>query len=373
MHKILIAPTAFKGTLSPVAIANALARGIAANKASKDTVQTTLLPLADGGDGTVEAVHVGAGGRMRVLPVTANGYDNKAQWLDMGDEALVELSSACGLSQIRGELQPLSTNTSALGEVIARVLQLGFRHVNVAVGGSASTDGGAGLLYALGARFFDASGAAITTINGKTVGDITRCDLSGLAATTANVRFQVLTDVENPLCGPNGAAYIFGPQKGARPDQIEALESNLSSFAAALEKATGRHVRDAAGAGAAGGTAFGLASALGANITSGFHWVSSICGLSERVADCQLVITGEGRFDSQSIQGKVIGEMIKVCQAAAKPLWVVTGSAEFGSGRLPGVDQIIIPEHSGTHCTEADISRAVEDSSALHDFFTSAT
>jgi glycerate kinase len=371
MEKILVAPTAFKGTLSPVTVANAIALGIQRNTKLAGKVQTLQVPLADGGDGTVECVNVAAGGHMRHIPVLMHEVQRvNAQWLELNNEALVELASACGIAHFK-VLQPMTSNTHGLGQVIKRAYDIGFRHINIAVGGSASTDGGAGALQALGARFFYSTGQEIANVNGKTLSEVSRIDLSALATMCKHAQFRLLTDVESPLYGPQGAAFVFAPQKGANNEQVHLLEKNLKHYADVLEKTTGRHFRDEPGTGAAGGTAFGLACALGARIESGFQWISEITDLRKKIAESSLVITGEGRFDSQSVKGKVIGELIKLCNQYGKKLWVVAASVELANGQTPeGVDRIIVAEQTQGLCTQSDLSRSIQHSAALHDFFT---
>lgn len=363
MKKILVAPTAFKGTLSPAAVASAIAAGIIRARDSHAglNIQPVLLPLADGGDGTVESVHLATGARMRALPVVAHGRDRiTAQWLDLGDRALVELASACGLARLRGNMIPLEADTRALGEVIKKTVQLGFKEIYIAVGGSASTDGGAGALSALGARFFDADRQELPVVNGGTLSRIADCDFSALEPIKSSAKFVLLTDVDNVLCGQSGAAAVFAPQKGADPADVKLLDAGLQRYASLLEKRSGRSFANHPGAGAAGGSAFGLACGLGASIQSGFGWVSSICSLKEKLAQCSLVITGEGRFDSQSVQGKVIGELIKLCTFHEKQLWVVAGQVEEGFN-CPSVDRIIVPSRSQEICTQRDLSMSIQE------------
>lgn len=398
--RVLVAPAAFKGTMSPATVAAAIAKGIGqasdpgmpaarrqgferfdgsvSNPASGRTsggcvVEPVLMPLADGGDGTVEAVHLAAGGTIRQARVLAHGCDKlDASWLELGDQALVELASACGIARLPGSLRPMEANTAGLGQVLRHVMDLGFSNISVAVGGSASTDGGAGALKELGAVFLDGKGQVLETLNGATLGLVADCDLSALEVVSQGCTLRVLTDVENPLLGPTGAAAVFAPQKGANKRQVSELESGLHQFSAVLQKKSGRQLCDAPGAGAAGGTAFGLACGLGASIESGFGWVSKVCGLKDKLAACSLVITGEGRLDSQSVNGKVIGELVKVCEAAGKPLWVVAGCVEDGL-TVRGIERIIIPRRTQGMCTAADIAREFKQIFSLHNFSTSET
>lgn len=330
VKKILIAPSAFKGTMSPATVARAISNGI---KEVAPHAECQLLPLADGGDGTIEAIYLAVGGKReqiwvkgpRLKPVLAS-------WLKLENLAVVELASACGIALLEGEkLNPLDAHTMGLGEVLMHCLSNGEDDIVVTLGGSASTDGGTGALRALGARFFDESKNDLPLGGGALVG-LSSCDLSSLQKWLGMVRFRVATDVLNPLLGDNGASRVFAPQKGANESEVEILEQGLLRLADVLEAFSGKRLREIPGSGAAGGAAFGLALGLNAEIISGSVWIAELVGLKEKIAACDLVITAEGRLDTQSLSGKATGELARMCAAMNRRLWVIPAQVE------PGID-----------------------------------
>lgn len=318
--RILLAPSAYKGTLDASAVALALNDGV---KVAMPLATVQLAPIADGGDGTLAAVHAVRGGTFHKVPVLGAMNDFvEAEWLELDGVAVVELAGASGLGMLQGrELQPLTAHSFGTGQVMLDALQKGTKELIVCVGGSASTDGGAGALQALGAHFLDSNRMELA-MGGGALSGIVRCDLSKLER-WRSAQISVATDVTSPLLGEHGAAHIFAPQKGAGPYEVEQLEEALKRFANVLEKDTGKFVRNLAGSGAAGGTAFGLACALGAQIISGFEWLSEMADLENKIAACDLVVTAEGCLDHQSLTGKATGELAKMCTKLGKPLWAV--------------------------------------------------
>lgn len=329
--RILIAPTAFKGTFSPAEVAKAMSDGVDefARLVGK-RIYIDVLPVADGGDGTVEAIAIATNCSPNRLEVSGSlGEARTAQWLDLGNFAVVELASACGIASLDpANLRPLEANSLALGTVLKHVLETtSIPNIVVAVGGSASTDGGSAALYELGARFFDANDKQFLPAGGGSLTQMARCDLSAARLRLRGRNVIVATDVQNPLLGEDGAAYVFGAQKGASPDEIALLDKALFYFAELVEADIGVRLRDLKGAGAAGGAAFGMA-ALGATITPGFSWLANLLRLPDNVSRADLVITGEGRTDASSLKGKAIGSLNDLCLKYAKPLWIFSGYAE---------------------------------------------
>lgn len=318
--QILIAPTAFKGTMSPATVAAAIAAGLS----SFEKFSLKTLPLADGGDGTIETLHATLGGQLMSTTVRgALGQQSIAQWLLLDQElAVVELSSACGIAGL-AKLDAMGANTYGLGEVVSQCLDRDLTRVAIATGGSASTDGGMGALAALGVQFLDGNGQALRQWGGEFLGQVNSVSLADLHLSVAATRFSILTDVSNPLLGAKGAARIFAPQKGASAEQVAALDAGLTHYAGVLESACQCQVADLPGAGSAGGTAFGLACVLGAEIESGFDWIARRAQIEKHVSEADLVITGEGSFDRQSLDGKVIGQLADLCRKHGKRLWVV--------------------------------------------------
>lgn len=358
---ILIAPTAFKGTLSPLKVANAMLRGVKETFA-KGTCR--IMPMADGGDGTIEAINFALGGQLNPVDVTGPvARRHPASWLDLGETCVIELAGVCGISQLEaGHLEPLRSHTFGLGEVIQHCLIAGKHKLVIAVGGSASTDGGMGALRALRTEFFGENGEPIIERGGGALSRIAYANVVAAKRLMKDAVLTVATDVTNPLLGPQGAARIFAPQKGATPEDVEALERGLTKFADVMEATTGRHLRDAPGAGAAGGTPFGLATALDAKIVSGFEWLAQLLKLDEHLEWADMVITGEGCFDSQSLKGKVLGSLVQRCSRWEKPLIVVAAKSEADMVPPEGVELITIDRE---RASEPDISDAVQKALAV--------
>ncbi|MFJ8436735.1 glycerate kinase [Kitasatospora sp. NPDC094019] len=319
--RIVLAPDSFKGTATAAEAARALADGW---RSVRPADQLLPLPMADGGEGTLDAVAAARpGATAHEVPGCAgpDGRPVPGRYLRLPDgTALVELATASGLPLLGDRPAPLTATTRGTGEAIAAALDAGATALTVALGGSASTDGGAGLLSALGLRALDRSGTPLPD-GGGALAALARVDLDRLRpAPPGGVR--LLTDVTNPLLGPNGAAAVYGPQKGAGPAEAALLELGLGRYARLLGGDPGQP-----GAGAAGGTAFGLAAAWGARITPGAAAVADLLGLDTALAGADLVITGEGRFDATSLQGKVVGEVLGRAARAGVPARLVAGDS----------------------------------------------
>jgi glycerate kinase len=333
--RVLIAPDSFKGSLGAAAAAAALADGWLRVRPGD---QVTRLPLADGGEGTLDVLAATVpGARWRHAKVTGpGGAPVIASWLELpassvpaqAGTAVVELARASGLPLL-ARPDPMGAQTTGLGEVLGRALDMGVGRVLVGLGGSASTDGGTGALAALGARFLDAAGRPLAP-GGGALADLARADLTRLRPAPGG-GVTCLTDVTAPLLGPLGAAAVFGPQKGADGAQIARLEAGLARLAEVL----GGDPR-APGAGAAGGTGYGLAAAWGAALAPGAAELGRLAGLDRALAGADLVITGEGRFDESSLTGKTCGTLIAAAAAAGVPVAVVAGQVSGGlTGRVP--------------------------------------
>jgi glycerate kinase len=351
--RVLLAPDSFKGSLSSVEVSRALADGWATVRPGDEL---TLAPLADGGEGTLAAMAESGGWEWRECPAhDPLGRPLTSRWLRSADgtRAAMELAEASGLSRLpRDEPRaPLDATTDGTGEILRAILDEGVRHVVMGVGGSATTDGGAGLLRALGAAY----GTARRPIGGDSlagpVPDLTSVDLAGLDARLGELSLRVACDVTNPLLGEAGSAAVFSPQKGAWPQDVERLEIWLGRFADLLEAATGEPARERPGAGAAGGTSFGLmclAPRLRSfELTPGVELVMQETGFYLRLASADLVITGEGQVDSQTAFGKTAQGVARRARAAGVPCLAVGGAvtpdgaavlAAEGCVAIPAVD-----------------------------------
>ncbi|MFE6866151.1 glycerate kinase [Kitasatospora sp. NPDC057692] len=319
--RVVLAPDSFKGTVTARDAAQALAAGW---RSVRPDDELLIRPMADGGEGTLDALAPALPGAVLHLVPDCTGPDGgpvTGRYALLPDgTALVELADTGGLPLLGGAPAPLTAGTRGTGETIAAALDAGARQVTVALGGSASTDGGAGLLAALGLRLLDATGAELPD-GGGALARADRLDRTALRpAPPGGVR--LLTDVTNPLLGPTGAAAVYGPQKGADPARIALLEAGLRRFADLLGG-------DPAlpGSGAAGGTAYGLVTAWGAEVVPGAVAVAELTGLDEALAGADLVITGEGRFDRTSLLGKAVGEVLARARRAGVPARIVAGEA----------------------------------------------
>ncbi len=329
--RILLAPSAYKGSFSPIQLGEALRLG--AIEAAPG-IQTIVIPIADGGDGTIQSIHQAIGGQLHTRKVVGPlDFTVDAEWLQLGETGIVELASASGIWHMnhRGrKLDAMRAHTFGLGLMINSCLYTeGINKIVICVGGSASTDGGMSALKALGARFLDKSGSQ-SRDGGGYLADLASIDLSNLDMRLRFTSIQVATDVKNPLLGPRGAAAVYAPQKGATAADVDKLEEGLKHYADLLEAQCKRKARDLPGAGAAGGTAFGLVLALNARLVSGFAWLCDLVDLKRQIADSDLVITCEGSLDHQSLQGKATGELARMCRDLDKPLWAIPARAEAG-------------------------------------------
>lgn len=319
--KVLIAPDSFKGSASAAQVAEALARGWSAVRTGDDVV---ALPQADGGEGTCEAVATSGDWRWRRTDVDGpDGRPVSARWLlgDDGRRAVIELAESSGIALL-DRLEPWRADTRGLGQVIEAALAAGARSVQIGLGGSGSTDGGAGALMALGLGAFDVSGHPIGR-GADGLRSVAYVDTAGLVPLPPE-GVELLVDTAAPLRGPRGAAAVFGPQKGATPDDVPRLDDVLTRWARILN-AAGLHADPgAAGAGAAGGAGFGL-MAWGAAAASGAQRIAALTGLDDQLATAELVLTGEGRFDGTSWTGKLVGHVLGAAERHAVPAMVVAG------------------------------------------------
>ena len=354
--RFVFASDSFKGTLSSADTARLLE---AASRASFPNCSCTSVPMADGGEGTVEALIAACGGRLRTVSVEdplGRALDASYGLLGEG-RAVIEMAAASGLPLLAtGERNPLATSTFGTGELVADALAQGCRSVALAIGGSATNDGGMGFLRALGVRFLDEQGFELKGC-GADLARVRNVDAQGLAPALRPVELRVMCDVDNPLLGENGCAHVFAAQKGADADMIEELERGMENYALVMEDAFGRSL-DVPGAGAAGG--LGAAClALGAELVSGIDCVLELAGFEGVLEGADLCVTGEGRYDAQTARGKVIKGVAAACERADVPCVAIVGSAEQDAVLLPGLSKLIATAKPGMPLEEA-LSRAEE-------------
>ncbi|HEY5844264.1 MAG TPA: glycerate kinase, partial [Mycobacterium sp.] len=322
MKHVLVASDKFKGSLTAAQVGEAVRNGIHRVLPQLDVV---VVPVADGGDGTLAAA-VAAGFEPVWMAATGpTGEQVQARYARHGDVAVVELADVSGLAQLPGgRLAPLTASSRGTGELIAAALDRGCRRIIVGIGGSAGTDGGAGLISALGGKLLGSDGQQIAD-GGAALADIDRVDLGGLHPALSSAEIVVACDVDNPLVGPTGAAAVYGPQKGASPDDIARLDGALGRWADIVQSATGADHRSTPGAGAAGGVGFAAIAMLGATLRPGIDLMLELVEFHQHLEDAMLVITGEGSLDEQTLHGKAPAGVASAAVAAGIPVVAVCG------------------------------------------------
>ncbi len=328
--RIIVAPDSYKGSVSALGVAQAMERGINTVFPEAEVVK---VPIADGGEGTVEALVAATRGQLRYKEVTGPmGKPVTAVWGVLGDgvTAVMEMASPSGLPLVPPkERDPRLASTIGTGQLVREVLDAGISRLILGIGGSATNDGGMGMATALGARFLDADGKELPQ-GGGSLHTLRNLDLSGLDPRVAPLKIRVACDVDNPLCGPRGASAVFGPQKGATPEMVAALDKGLAHYAAIAATATGRDVADLAGAGAAGGLGAGLMFFTQAELLPGIDIVLEATKFAELVKGADLVITGEGHTDFQTAYGKAPVGIAKVAKQRGVPVLCLAGGLGKG-------------------------------------------
>ncbi|EPE5849450.1 glycerate kinase [Vibrio vulnificus] len=340
--KIVIAPDSYKESLTAMDVAIAIEKGF---KQVLPDAQYVKLPMADGGEGTVQSMVDATGGT--IIEHTVSGPLGQPVCgffglLGEGKTAVIEMAAASGLHLVTPDQRnPLITTTFGTGELIKAALDHGVEHIIVGIGGSATNDGGIGMAQALGIKLLDAQGNALGYGGGE-LAKLATIDCSQLDPRLAQVRLEVACDVDNPLCGVKGASAVFGPQKGATPEMVTILDENLAHYAAIIKQQLGADVRDMAGAGAAGGMGAALLGLLNAELRPGIEIVMDAVRLDEIVADADLVITGEGRIDSQTIHGKTPIGVARTAKKHGLPVIGIAGclSADCGVVHEHGLDAV---------------------------------
>lgn len=325
--RILIAPDSFKGSLSSIEASSIMKK--ACLKIFPDA-KIILFPLADGGEGTVEVLKRILGGTLKTEEV----FDHlkrkiKAQWLKNKNCGFIEMASSAGLILLKEkEKNPLKTTTFGVGQLIKKAVASKCKKIYIGIGGSSTNDGGIGALTALGVKFFKKNGRLIYPGAGKDLNDIEKIDFSGIPSEILSAEFVILSDVKNPLYGKNGAAYIYAPQKGAEAEMVSFLDKGLRNYAAVIKKCTGKNISEIPGAGAAGGIGAGLLTFLNAKIVSGIETILRMGNFEKKLQNADLLLTGEGKIDSQIKYGKTLGVLFKLCEKYQIPTIAFAGIIE---------------------------------------------
>ncbi len=314
--RVLVAPDSFKGSLSATRVCEIISSALT-------RCEVDCIPVADGGEGTVDSFVFATAAELRSCVVTGPCGDRvTAAFAVTGDTAVIESAQACGLPLAGADNDPAGATTYGVGELIRAALDCGCRKIAIGIGGSATNDGGIGCASALGVKFTDENGNTVSP-DGYGMSKIRNIDISGLDSRIVNCEITVLCDVENPLYGENGAAFVYAPQKGADSEKVVLLDSALQNLESAVKSDLGLDFANENGSGAAGGMGYGLRVFLGARLQSGAKTVLDLCGFDERAKNADVIITGEGRLDSQSLMGKVLSEVVR--RAGDTPVAVMCG------------------------------------------------
>lgn len=361
--RVFVAPDKFRGTLTAAQAASAIAGGW---RRSRPGDEIDEMPMADGGEGTLDALVAALGGELRSTRVSGPLGDPVDASFGMivtrsGPTAVIELAGASGLALI-GEARrdPLRSSSRGTGELVLAAAREGIGEMLVCIGGSASTDGGAGIAAALGVRLLDRAGRAIPD-GGRGLLELDRVDVTGLEQIVRSIRVVVACDVDDPLTGPNGAARVYGPQKGASPGDVLLLERALAHYAAVVHRDLGIDLRSLPGGGSAGGAGAGLVAFLGARLRPGVAVVMDALDVRRRVASAEVLVTGEGRLDASSLRGKVISGLLAEAQRAVVPVVVLCGRSEIV---LPDVRVETLVDRFGEERAMRDARGALEDLAA---------
>ena len=341
--KIVIAPQAFKGSISALDVATAIGNGV---RRVLSDVDLELVPVADGGDGTLETLVEATGGEIRTATVTGPlGEKVAAQWGALGDgtTAVIEMARTSGLAMVpEKNRDPRITTTYGLGDAIKTALVAGFRTFILGIGGSATNDGGAGVAQSLGVKLLDEKGHDLP-YGGAALARLDHIDMSGLDSRVSESTFSVACDVTNPLTGPEGASSVYGPQKGATPEMIQHLDTALAHLAEIVKRDIGAEINDISGAGAAGGLGGGLIAFIGGTLRAGVDIVLDTVELESKLEDADLVITGEGQMDFQTVYNKAPIGVARIARAKGIPVIAISGSLgeNFTVVHEHGIDAVL--------------------------------
>ena len=367
MKKILLVPDSFKGTLTSTSICRILSEEI--QQVWPEALAVSI-PVADGGEGSVDAFLTAMGGERRTVSCQGPWGDSVEGFYGMlpGGTAVVEMAAAAGLPLAEGRLNPERTTTYGVGQLIRAAAEGGAKRIIVGLGGSATNDGGVGAAAALGVRFLDAAGRTYVPTGG-TLDRLAAVDVSSLDPVLAGVELVTMCDIDNPLCGPTGASAVFGPQKGADPDMVRRLDANLAHLADIMSRDLGKDLRDMPGAGAAGGMGCGMAGFLNSRLQMGIETVLDTVGFDDLLTGADLVITGEGRIDGQSLRGKVVIGVARRAKIQGVPVVAVVGDIgddaeaayDMGVTGIFSTNRVAIPFQEARFRAEGDLRLTVRN------------
>lgn len=330
--RVLVAMDSYKESLSAVDCCAAVAEGL---KKADPKTEVISIPLSDGGEGMLDCLMAAAGGtRVEAIAHGLMGEVGRYAYVACGERAVVETAIPCGIDAVpRGQRDPMTASSRGVGDLIREALDAGYREIVVALGGSGCSDGGMGALTALGVQFYDENGKELAG-SGKNMACVDTVSLDGLHPALQSAHIRLAADVTNPYCGPRGAACVYGPQKGATPEMVKELDAGLANLALRLHEAGARDIAALPGAGAAGGLGGGLAAVCTYTMCSGFSVVAEATDFAKRLADVDLVITGEGKTDEQTAYGKLPVQVAKLAEPIGKPVLCLSGGLSTGAKAL---------------------------------------
>ena len=337
--KYLIMPDSFKGTMDSIEVCEIMKSAVLEKNPGAEVV---TVPVADGGEGTVDCFLSAFGGKKKTVTVTGPyGKKVQAAYGITGDTAIIEMAAASGFALTdNGMRDPSAATTFGVGELVRDAVESGCRRIILGLGGSCSNDGGAGMAAALGTVFYDEAGRSFVPA-GRNLDRISRIDKTASDRLLGNVAIEAMCDIDNPLYGPRGAAYVFAPQKGADEAMVRVLDGNLKKYAETVKAETGADISELAGGGAAGGTGAGAYVFLGARLRQGIDVILDMLGFEKLIKDCRVIFTGEGSFDSQSLGGKVAVGISRRAMKAGIPVIVVAGSV---ADNISGLSEVGITD-----------------------------
>lgn len=367
MGKWILIPDSFKGTMSSEEICTVMAAALRRHLPEADIVS---IPVADGGEGSVDAFLAALGGRREKVPCTGpDGRPITAFYGRLPDgTAVVEMAAAAGLPLMEGHLCAEGTTTYGVGELLRAAVHAGAKRVILGLGGSATNDGGCGCAAALGIRFLDRDGVPFVPVGG-TLDRLDRIDASGLDPAARAADITVMCDIDNPLCGPTGASAVFGPQKGAGPEMVARLDRNLGHLADIIRRDLGMEIRDLPGSGAAGGMGGGMVAFFGSTLQMGIETVLDTVGFDKLLEGADMVFSGEGKLDAQSLLGKVVIGVARRAKRAGVPLVAVVGDIgdnieaayDMGVSAVFSINRVAVPFREAKPRSKSDLALTMDN------------
>jgi glycerate kinase len=366
MKKVILVPDSFKGTMSSMQICNIMEEQI---KKYFPKSQTVKIPIADGGEGSVESLVRAVGGKLVDIKVKGPYFENIDSFygiLSDGETAVIEMAAAAGLPIVGERKNPSKTTTYGVGELIRHAILNGCKNIIIGLGGSCTNDGGAGMAAAIGVKLINNDGKEFVPVGG-TLSQIEKIDLSD-ALDLSKINITAMCDVDNPLCGEHGAARVFGPQKGADEDMIKLLDQNLWHYASIIKSQLNRDIFDLPGAGAAGGLGAGVAAFLNAELKRGIDVILDITGFNELLHDADIVFTGEGMIDGQSLRGKVVHGVAVRAKKQGVPVIAVVGDIgddiegiyDAGVSAIVSINRVAVPFEDAKLRSESDLALTMD-------------